>query len=341
MDTWYKVPKNVRSRCGHIGHARQFSDKVLDHFRANMRPILKEYDNQLAVVLVGSFGRKEASESSDVDALVLFESNVPNRERIAKGLLGRLEELVNELNKEQGLQLRMASPGAFSSFCVLEDLLSNIGGDKETNHLLTQRVSLLVEGQGLSKNSFFRRARKRILDEYLKELQPIGRRPIFLVNDLARYYRTVCVDYEYKKNEAGKPWAIRLIKLRHSRKLFYFSALFPVLESMALSAESIQKTRWMEEQFLDHTPLERIVLLLTKHGKIQHWELLVQYNSFLELLASKKRRAALDTISFAHRKRNKEYLTMRDNAREFRKNLIEFMLSIDSWRENIEKYVIC
>lgn len=341
MDIWDAVPKEVRLRCPQIDHSRKFSDQVLANLRANMTGSLEGYNKQLAVVLAGSFGRKEASERSDVDALVLFEDDLPQRARIEKALLGRLEEVVKDLNKERGFQLRMALPGAFSNSCVLEKLLRNIGGNNETNHLLTQRISLLVEGQGISTHSFFKNARRQILLKYLKELQPVGRRPIFLVNDLARYYRTVCVDYEYKKNEVRKPWAIRLIKLRHSRKLFYFSALFPVLESMAMSKESLQNTRWIQQQFLDYTPLERIVLLLKKYGKAQHWEMLIQYNSFLELLASKERRAALDTISFPHRKRNKEYLTMRDNAREFRKNLIEFMLSIKSWRENIEKYVIC
>lgn len=174
---------------------------------------------------------------------------------------------------------------------------------------------------------------------YLGDLQPIkDRRPIFLINDLLRYYRQICVDYEYKKNEVGKAWAVRLTKLRHSRKLFYFSALLPLLESMIVEPDG--RIRWIVRQFVEYTPLERIVLLLEQYGCQRHWELLGFYNTFLEFMGSKERRDKLDKSVFERREKNTEYVLMRDNARAFRKIFMDFIFSVEHWRDPINKYVI-
>ncbi len=46
---------------------------------------------------------------------------------------------------------------------------------------------------------------------------------VFLLNDVIRYFRSICVNYQYTKagTEWGK-WPLRNIKLRHSRVLMYF-----------------------------------------------------------------------------------------------------------------------
>jgi predicted nucleotidyltransferase len=337
LNVWSLVPRRVRIGCPKVEYCLQFSDERLRKINSRLSPVLGAQGKKFVIVVAGSLGRKEAHDTSDVDAFVLkCGLTRPKDQSKAEKLLSNLSNVI----RMEDVGLRMASAGAFSNVASLEDLVRNIGGKRETNDILTRRMVLLVEGRGLGRTQLFNQAKRRILLTYLRDLQPVrDRRPIFLINDLIRYYRTICVDHEYKKNEAGKPWAVRLTKLRHSRKVFYFSALLPLLESMFVNSQ--ERLRWIQSQFLDFTPLERVILFLHKYGKRRHWDLLTHYNTFLEFMASKERREELDCISFDRRDKHRAYVRMRDNAREFRSLFVDFVASVRHWRDPIEKYVLC
>jgi len=64
---------------------------------------------------------------------------------------------------------------------------------------------------------------------YTKTAKEKGGYPRALINELIRYYKTVAVDYLYKVEETNKPWALRNLKLRHSRKFWFFSTIALIL----------------------------------------------------------------------------------------------------------------
>jgi hypothetical protein len=70
--------------------------------------------------------------------------------------------------------------------------------------------------------------RRRILEAYAEE-RTSGRHVLSFCNDIARYYNTLCIEYKAKIDEEGKDWCTRNMKLRHSRKLWYFSNILSIV----------------------------------------------------------------------------------------------------------------
>jgi len=107
------------------------------------------------------------------------------------------------------------------------------------------------------------------------------------LNDIIRYYRTICVDFEFKTFEDDKDWGIRNIKLVFSRKLLYFSGVLAVAETMQRSRD--EKIRVLTELF--ELPVgDRIIKICGE----QAFHALSLYDFFLGELASDEIRQGLE-----------------------------------------------
>jgi len=197
------------------------------------------------VVADGSYARKEASPESDIDFYIVGNFEPEEHSEILNSVNECIKTVVHNMP---------SVAGPFAAVCSPSDISSNIGGDNDSNSDFTRRILLLLEGDWLFNQALFGQIRKSLIDTYVMKGISEKQLALFLLNDVIRYYRTVCVDFNYKTIESSKPWGIRNIKLVFSRKFLYFCGVLAVAETANMTA---QEKRDRLVYLLDMPPIQR------------------------------------------------------------------------------------
>src|SRR5438034_11684593 len=96
---------------------------------------------------------------------------------------------------------------------------------------------LLLESRPLCNKTSYDQVIKSIVDEYFRDYPDHKQsfRPTFLINDILRFWKTMCLNYENKRNvikvDGEKKNKARLanMKLKFSRRLICFSTVIPIV----------------------------------------------------------------------------------------------------------------
>ncbi len=189
------------------------------------------------IVAFGSLGRREYTDASDLDHLVIV------RDRARAQDIRKAREVADEICGRVGSK----NPGASGMFGVAigtYDLLGRIGLESDTNHTQTRRLLLLEESVGLQNIVQHEALLSDILERYLVEYHaPKAGIPRLLLNDVVRYWRTLAVDYQAKNWSRLSPegWGLRYLKLRITRKITFAGMLaavyMPALEGVGATKE--------------------------------------------------------------------------------------------------------
>jgi hypothetical protein len=182
-----------------------------------------------AVVLFGSWGRRELTEHSDADWLLLVDGP-PRDDLDAAGALAAVRAIVGAGEDRPG-------PGVQGTFGVVSfgrDLVEHIGLEDDANRNLTQRMLLMLESVPVVGDDVHRRVWDQVLERYLSESRTDRRPPRFFLNDVMRYWRTIAVDFAGKHRDDDAKWGLRNAKLRTSRKMLFAGGLVPILRCHAL-----------------------------------------------------------------------------------------------------------
>jgi predicted nucleotidyltransferase len=268
--------------------------------------VVEHTTDDTSVVVFGSLARREFTSGSDVDYTLLIDGQA-NRAHWDAAL--NIKDAIEQTEKSYGRE------GTFGGTASSYDLIHKIGGDDDTNRNTTQRILLLLESTPLGRADAHRRVRRAILDRYIHEdhgwvysSNPLGV-PRFLQNDIARYWRTVAVDFAYKRRDrGGKGWALRTAKLRLSRKLTYAAGLVACFQCSELQAGNgdvdqgagRRGVKMVEalEGILVHTPLEILGSAYLRFQKLDAARRLFEaYDGFLAMLDDEESREHLDTLT--------------------------------------------
>lgn len=285
-------------------------------------------------VFFGSIARGEWTQGSDVDWTLLVDGQAdPAHRSVAREFTRRLAA---EKFGEPG------PTGVFGSVSFSHELIDCIGGERDTNMNTTRRALLLLESVSRNPVDVRERVVRGLLDRYLDSERSFfgenGRRykvPRFLLNDIVRYWRTLCVDYVNKQWErGGDGWALRNVKLRFSRKLMFAAGLLTCfacrLDEADAPADSLFKSedeakRAVKESIqgrLGSTPLDVLCERLTTNGNDAiARKVLSAYDGFLAALANSDVRAKLKNLRSEAAGQDSHFNALRDLSHEFQEGL--------------------
>lgn len=276
-------------------------------------------DADIAVVLMGSWGRGEITSESDDDFMLVVAGE--RRE----GLNPPLEAVSTILDSAPGPEDIFGKP------VYVEDMRDKIGLRDDTNDNLTRRMLMLLESTPAYNQATWARVRQELLDGYMATEVKAYRPPRFMLNDVVRYWRTIAVDFEAKhRSRSGEGWGLRNAKLRLSRKLLFSSGLLPVLECHDHGAEEIPS---FLAGRLELKPADRVAeAFLTYDSAEAGVRAFRAYDTFVSKVDDPEFRQALKSLALHDSDLSEDFRLVRDLGREFQAGLLSLLFDTSLYR---------
>jgi len=336
-----ELSRRIGVQWPNIEAAREFSRETL----ALLRRALADSDSDdTSVVVFGSLGREEFTSGSDIDWNLLVDGIAdPHHHELFLDAQKRISEVAAK---------SVGREGTFEAFVSSHDLVHRIGGEEDTNKNLTRRLLLLMESAPIGRSIAHERVVNNILKRYLLEDRSFWRGttkhghhvPHFLLNDIARFWRTMTVDFAYKlRTRSSNGWAMRNIKLRMSRKLLYVSGLvacfrchlyFPREDRESVFGDEGLRLDVVDivDAIFSAKPLDIIATLGIEYqhlcSTLAH--LFGAYDEFLGILRDESLREHLETLPESSADRDPTYLRARTISHRFRDAILEMLFDEQS-----------
>ena len=340
-----QLADTLRESWGAISKAKAATQEM----RATLEQDLTKYTSpDTSLCVFGSLGRGEFTSNSDLDWVLLVDGEAsPEHQDAFLAIDSYLKALP------------IKGPGAealFGGLSFSHDLIHYIGGEDDTNRNLTLRMLLLLESTSVGRSEAHRRVIHNILRRYIVEdfgwmhaRNPMNV-PRFLHNDIVRYWRTLAVDFAYKRRQrAGRGWALRTAKLRISRKLTYASGILmcyscatdprikAIVPSEADTSAAIEVVAHLS-RFVARTPLDIFADFFLRNPALSDVAraFFRAYDSFLALLDDEKARDHLEKLKHDDVASDSVYQRVRELGHDFQAALNGIFFSPENAPELFE-----
>ncbi|WP_306397826.1 nucleotidyltransferase domain-containing protein [Telluria beijingensis] len=278
-----------------------------------LRGVLASEDPTFSIVVGGSLARGEASDESDIDYF-FFGDDQASVNRATEFLRSKESDIARIVGKAPSADGAFGAGGCETRLALLTD----IGGNADENSKITRRILFLLEGAWLTSEPTFTQYRREVLMRYVSEHIAAPHLTRFLLNDVIRYYRTICVDFEFKTVEKQKEWGLRYIKLRYSRQFLYFSGIMAIAQTVGLTPTA--KVERLMELF-EQTPIERVRTICGSNAD----SALALYDNFLEKISSPEMRRELNSVTQNSVTHTHAFKELQSKGREFTDELSKIL----------------
>ena len=254
----------------------------------------------LCIYVTGSFGRLEASSYSDLDLFFIKEGTRAKAQMsyIDKTLMdASLICKCREVNFPE-----FSGDGEYLEVHYLQSMIENLGGRKDDyENLFTARLLLLLESLPIYNESLYEKVLREITDSYFRDYEDHEQnfRPLFLINDILRFWKTLCLNYEYSRNNLGTDEArarkshLRNLKLKFSRMLTCFSLVI----ALAVPRDSIEPEECV--RLMRERPLERLRSVAVDSNREELWNKLTEDYSWFLRTTGRPQNEVLDWIGLS------------------------------------------
>jgi predicted nucleotidyltransferase len=312
-----------------IRAAQQEAERKLQLIRTELQAASARIDSEdVSIVVFGSVARGESTPFSDLDWTLIIDGQAD------PGHAATARQFAESLTRS-GIKAPNVG-GAFGNLAFSHVLIHQIGGEDDTNRNLTERMLLFLESVPVDRREAYDRVIIGILNRYLANQRPLTRYkvPRFLLNDVVRYWRTMCVDFANKfRTRAGQGWAVRNIKLRLSRKLLFTSGLLSCFgcdeemlraqgAAIANGPPTLENLLAHLQQYVKRTPLDILAEALYRYGTPQTaMQTLDAYDGFLAVLADQEYRKHLEDLDPSQTETDKRFQAAYALTRSFEQGL--------------------
>ncbi|MBK9352540.1 MAG: hypothetical protein IPN09_00755 [Bacteroidetes bacterium] len=297
--------------------------------------------SDFCIYTTGSYGRLEASEHSDLDLFFLSDTDRTKFSKISKTLID--SDIIKACRKMKLPEF--SGDGEYLEVHNIKDIYSEMGSRKDDYYnFFSARMLLLLESRAIHNQLFYDNMLFTTLEKYYKDFHQHEKnfKPIFLVNDVIRFWRTMCLNYEHNRNRKFSGTGltkeaieikkneqhIKNLKLKFSRKLTCYSFLLSVLcKDNVLKQEDILK-------IIKQTPLQRLESLSQNPKmRVEVEKIISLYFWFLEKTQMDKK----ELLPWIADEKNRDGAF--EKSRDFSKAIFNLMIETDN-QDNLMYFIV-